>query len=283
MTSITTHIPRIDWNEEFTRHWNAGSPATTHVFNALSFTFPQGERFFMRVAKEVYDQNDTHLSDELDQSVRAFFIQEAAHTKQHQMYNNVLEKQGYENVTYTYIERSEAIAHRFLSARFKLAIVCAYEHYTALLGNFILKNPQVLAQAEKKMALMWGWHAAEETEHKAVCFDLYKTVGGTWWARIVAFALVSVEFLVLFLWLYFSLLRKDGCLKRANLMKTIVDAGRFFWGKSGVAWHLIWHGTRYLSPFFHPWNQNNRSALKNWITRHKKDLKEILIKSNKAS
>ena len=37
----------------------------------------------------------------------------------------------------------------------------------------------MINSADSAMRAMWQWHAAEEMEHKAVAFDVYRAVGGT--------------------------------------------------------------------------------------------------------
>lgn len=274
MTTITARAPQVDWSMGFERHWNGGNPAATHVFNALSFLFPQGEKFFIDVAREVVRSIANDGNPELQQVVRGFIAQESIHGNQHDQYNAVLEKQGFENVVHELIDRLNERSRHYFSPLTNLAIVCGYEHYTAILGNFILSNPQVLKSASPDMALIWGWHSAEETEHKAVCFDLYRAAGGGWLRRVLAFLLVTLNFTLLFGRLYFSLLYRDDRLRPSRLFRTIGQSLRFFFGGSGVAWHLLWHGFRYLSPFFHPWNQDNRRKLQVWLAINQTRLRE---------
>lgn len=108
---------------------------------------------------------------------------------------------------------------------------------------------------------LWGWHSAEETEHKAVCFDLYHAAGGGWLRRVLVFLLVTLTFSVMFSRLYISLLYRDGCLTLSRVGKTLRQSLSFFLGRSGIGWHLMGYGVRYLSPWFHPWNQDNRDKL----------------------
>ena len=274
MTTLSARIPRVDWSRGFDRHWNGGNPAVTHAFNALSFLFPQAERFFIDVAREVVRGLDAR-DPELERAVKGFIAQEATHTHQHNRYNAVLEAQGFENVVHRFVQRLQERSHRDFSPLTKLAIVCGYEHYTAILGNFVLSNPRVLASAEPDMALIWGWHSAEETEHKAVCFDLYRAAGGGWLRRGLAFLLVTLDFNLLFGRLYLSLLYRDGCLKPSRLAKTLWQSSSFFFGPSGIAWHLLGHGVRYLSPRFHPWDQDNRSKLHAWLSANQDRLRKI--------
>lgn len=267
MIEITPRSPLIDWNKGFEKCWN-GNPSATHVFNVLSFLFPQGERFFIKVIREVSKKHSQSLTPELQKDIRGFLHQEATHTKHHQLYNNNLEKQGYVNVAYGYVDCLERMAHKYYSPVQKLAFVCAYEHYTAILGNYILKSPDVLAAAPKEMSLMWQWHAAEEVEHKAVSFDLYKSVGGSWLRRVLVFLFVSLDFLVVFSRLYLNMLWRDGALNIKVLHKTLFQSTAFFWGRKGVGWHLLFHGVKYFSPSFHPWNQDNKALIKQWLMKN---------------
>jgi len=275
MSQITPRIPNINWSDGFEKHWIADNPAATHAFNTLSFMFPLAEKNFIKVVKEVSQEKNLTLSSELEHDVKAFILQEAAHSKQHQSYNDILLKQGFENVIHNWIVWQQKIIHKYLSPIQKLAIVCTWEHYTAVLGNFLLSNPEVLKTSPKTMSLIWGWHAAEETEHKSVCFDLYQTAGGSWFGRLLSYFLVSSEFLVLFTRLYFSMLWRDGALNIKKLPKTLIQAARFFFGFKGVGWHVIFYGLKFLIPGFHPWKQDNRLLLKQWFKENNQDLREL--------
>ena len=275
MTAIIARVPQIDWSKGFDRHWNGGNPAVTHTFNALSFLFPQGEKYFIDAAREAARRMDLSGNPELDAEVCSFVAQESIHTYQHIQYNAVLERQGFENVVYRYIDCVVKLSFRHLAPLSNLALVCAYEHFTAILGNFILSDPRVLESATPNMALIWGWHAAEETEHKAVCFDLYRAAGGGWLRRVLAFLMVLLNFSGLFCRVYFSLLYRDGCLRPSKFFGTLLQALRFFFGVPGIAWHLVGHGLRYFSPWFHPWNQNNRLKLQTWLDTNRTSLREV--------
>ena len=275
MTAISARVPQVDWDKGFDRHWNGGNPVVTHTFNALSFLFPQAERFFIEVAREVVHGLDTTGNAELEEAVKGFIAQESTHSHQHSQYNAILETQGFENVVHRFICRLQERSHRDFSSLTKLAIVCGYEHYTAILGNYILSSPQVLKPASPDMALVWGWHCAEETEHKAVCFDLYQAAGGGWLRRVLVFFLVTLNFSRMFGCLYFSLLHRDGCLRPSKLGETAQQSLRFFFGRSGVIWDLLLHGFRYLSPWFHPWDQDNRSKLQTWLSVNQARLFEV--------
>ena len=273
--TITARIPQIDWNKGFDRNWCGGNAGATHAFNALSFLFPQGEGMFIEVARQVAATLDLGNDPELEKAVKAFVAQESIHSHQHVRYNEVLEAQGFENVTYNYIRRLQELSRRNTAPLTRLAVVVAYEHYTAILGNYILSNPQVLKPAQPDMALVWGWHSAEETEHKAVCFDLYRAAGGGWLRRAVVFLVVTLNFLFMFNRLYLSMLWRDGCLGPGRILTTIGQTLGFFFGRRGVEWYLMRDAFRYLLPGFHPWNQENRAKLHAWLAANRSRLREI--------
>ncbi|MCF6174774.1 MAG: metal-dependent hydrolase [Victivallaceae bacterium] len=272
--SITARKPIIDWETGFERHWNGGNPVKTHIFNALSFLFPQGERYFIRIAKDIYSQINIADNDKLNTAIKVFIRQEAMHTKQHEMYNSILEQQGYKNMVHHYINWVEKQTDHLAPIK-SLAIVCAYEHFTAIVGDYILSNPPIFDDAQEKMALIWGWHGAEETEHKSVCYDLYQAAGGTWLMRVLFFHLVSLNFLLMFSRNYLNLLWQDNCLNYKTIFKTIFQLSKLFWGKKGIGWHCSWHCIRYSSPAFYPWKQNNKNKLEQWLMANENNL-EIL-------
>ena len=275
MKTIAARVPDVDWSGGFDRHWNGGNPAATHAFNALSFLFPAAERYFIEVVREVASAVDLRSNPVLAEQIKGFVAQESVHAHQHARYNAVLKRQGYRNVAERMVARLQAQSKRHFSPLTKLAVVCAYEHYTAILGNYVLSHPQVLHRASPHMALVWGWHGAEETEHKSVCFDLYAAAGGGWLRRVSLFLLVTANFSVMFGRLYLSLLHHDGCFSAARLPRTIRQAQSFFFGRRGIGWHLIGYGSRYLSRAFHPWRQDNRSRLNAWLSANHSRLRLV--------
>jgi hypothetical protein len=69
-----------------------------------------------------------------------------------------------------------AFIKRKLNAKQQLAITCALEHFTAIIAHYLLTTPQFSQQLDPSVARLWMWHALEETEHKAVAFDVYQEV-----------------------------------------------------------------------------------------------------------
>ena len=264
--TLVARSPIVDWTTGFERRWNAGDAASTHAFNALSFLFPQAESYFIEVVRDVQRRIDLAGDRGVTRAVGAFVAQESIHARQHALYNAVLASQGFSNVAANWIDRQQARSWRGMSPLTRLAVVCSYEHYTATLGAFLLRNPEVLANAPPDLALVWGWHAAEESEHKSVCFDLYRAAGGPRGRRVLAHLAVTANFAFMFSWLYASLLARDGALRPRALCATLIGTTRFFLGRKGVVWAVVRGFVRYLHPGFHPWNDDNAEAVRAWFS-----------------
>ena len=67
-------------NSGIPRFWNGGDPFKTRLFDAMSITFPVGERYFISTVRNYREQiTDPHLQDE----ARDFIRQEAQHGMVH--------------------------------------------------------------------------------------------------------------------------------------------------------------------------------------------------------
>jgi uncharacterized protein len=273
--SITPRVPDIDWSKGFDRHWCGDSPAMTHWYNAMSLLFPLAERFFRDTALEVAAGMDLSNHPQLQQDLRDFAAQESVHATQHQHYNDVLKLQGFESVADGSIIWWRAFGERWLSPLTRLAIVCTYEHYTAVLAENLLSSRKEWMRKSPDMALVWGWHAAEETEHKSVCFDLYRLAGGGWLRRVSAFVIASIGLNLLFFGRqYLHLMRKDGHLRLKKLTQTAASkpARRAFLGPVGFD---IGAALSYMRPSFHPWRRDNRAQMRAWLAANEARLRVI--------
>lgn len=175
--------------------WHPGGFHTSHYFNVQSLPFPQGERFFIRSVRYFRDQiTDPVLQDQ----IAGFIGQEAMHGREHDAYNEALARSGYDVAAVDrLLARSFDWTERLMSPKSKLAMTVALEHLTSIGAASALSDPRVFGVAQPKMAQLWHWHAIEETEHKAVAFDVYREVAGTgllaWLRRSAALLLVSAS------------------------------------------------------------------------------------------
>lgn len=169
---ITVRKP--DFNpKSIRRHFFANSPVMSHVLTALSSTFPIGEQFFVHSVRNVRDK----VTDEtLKAQIAAFIGQEAMHSKAHAEFNDAWRRDDYQldNFQAWLAKRDQFI--RTVHPKLQLAITCAFEHFTALLGGYILRHPELLETLDDDAIKLWVWHAIEEIEHRAVAFDVYQAV-----------------------------------------------------------------------------------------------------------
>jgi predicted metal-dependent hydrolase len=242
------------------KYWHSGSPFLSHFFTALSIVFPEGEKFFIDSVRHYEAQiEDSRTRAE----VKAFIAQEAHHGYQHRLYNEWIESHD------VHAQRVDALVGkvlRFLRKVFtpmsQLAITIALEHFTAVLANQALTNPKVRDGIHPDMKPLWTWHAMEETEHKAVCYDVYEQVGGGYWRRVFIMSRVMIGFPIGQLCLTFYLLGCDG-FKIFNIAD-IARGLRFLYGQGGFIRSGFPELRAYFRRDFHPWNSDNRELIAEW-------------------
>jgi predicted metal-dependent hydrolase len=79
--------------------------------------------------------------------------------------------------------------------RSQLAAIATIEHYTAVLGAWIV-TADLPAGTDPQMLDLLRWHGAEEMEHRSVAFDLYQHVDGSYARRAVHGVIGSVGILL---------------------------------------------------------------------------------------
>ena len=254
----------VDLSQGFPRHWLAGKAFRTQFFNALSMSFPVGEQDFIdsvREAARSLPADADHNS--LRATIQDFIGQEATHRRVHTLYNNELEKQGLVNHwQYWAADLIELGRQRNIPALSRLAVTAAFEHYTAVLADLTLRHPEVMAGAEPMLQTLWNWHAVEETEHKAVAFDLYRTLGGSYKTRVRWYAFAMLRFTVMATRQTINNLWHDRVLFKPG---TWIDAARFFFGRHGLVWLTAGPLLSYLKRDFHPWQHDNRELAERWL------------------
>ncbi|MFO0598720.1 MAG: metal-dependent hydrolase [Myxococcaceae bacterium] len=244
---------------EVPRDWHPGGVAVTAYWDQLSIFFPVGEGFFVKSVRHFLPQ----LSDpKLVAEVAAFCAQEGFHAREHVAYNERLAAEGLPIATLEKVVKALlGFATRVLSPRKQLAITCALEHYTSLMGESVLSRPEFLGDAHPVMARLWRWHAAEEHEHRSVAFDTYLAVGGTWFERSRIMLLVTLFFWGLMgpnLVLFFA---RRGVLFSAREWWRLF---RFMWVEPSALGSLIRPWASYFARDFHPSSHGNAELLSQW-------------------
>src|SRR5699024_5248006 len=122
--------------------WHAAGPNVTQLMNALSLFFPGGERMFIDAVREYRDE----IPDpDLRKAARAFIGQEAMHSREHGEYNDLMEAAGLpaHNIDHLVWERIRAIQNNTPRVM-PLLLTIALEHYTALMGDMLLRYPDMI-------------------------------------------------------------------------------------------------------------------------------------------
>jgi predicted metal-dependent hydrolase len=248
--SIPVRRPAFDFTRVASRHWFGGDPFLSHLGNALSLTFPEGERFFMDAVKH-YEKRIT--SPALRQEVTRFLGQEALHSRAHEGYNEWLRTIGLDpSGIEKDVEEGLGRVRKERTPRYQLAMTCALEHFTAMMAELLLESDDLREAMDPEVRRLLVWHALEETEHKAVAFDVYESTGGSYRTRVIAMLITTFGFTITTAIFQASLMRQDPDaaglgLKLRGLAKMWVSPG---WFRRLVPAYLD-----YFRRDFHPWDR----------------------------
>jgi predicted metal-dependent hydrolase len=270
MASIAPIIRRrvkIDFASSKAERWSRDSKEFENALNAISFLFPAGESYFINSVQNYLGKiTDPVLKEE----ARQFIYQEAMHSKEHARSNEVLKK------VHPYGSEMERVAvamlapsRRFAPKASQLATSCAIEHFTAMFADSILRDQDhVREYNDPAFADLWLWHAVEETEHKAVCFDVYQHVVGkgvfAYLLRVSTMAVVTLLGAAA-VGIGFSIVqwkqRKER--RAAGADKAAASAGA-----PSIAKLMHFAPMKlyldYYRPSFHPWNHQNAHLIDQW-------------------
>ncbi|TNC83594.1 MAG: metal-dependent hydrolase [Alcanivorax sp.] len=259
---VTPRQMDFDFPDTIPRYWFDDNPYITHFLNALSSVFPEGERFFIETVRYYQDQIE---DPELQKAIRGFIGQEAHHGKQHEAYNQLIEKQGYPlNAFGRFVKKRLAATREFLHPSQRLGITIALEHFTAILAHQALSDPAFTAKAPQPFKNLILWHAIEETEHKAVAYDVFQAVCGDNRIRRGTMFRVTLFFWIHIFALQAVLLWKDGVpIRPVKFMQAV----NYLVGKPGLLRKVARDYLDYYKADFHPWQQDNRALIADWKSR----------------
>ena len=255
---------RISFEEslqDVPKHFAAGGDLIqSHLAASLSSVFPDGEDFFVRSVRHFRSD----IADPaLRKQVAGFIGQEALHGREHRAFNDRLAELGYPTKRFERITaKGLAIRERVMSPKSNLAATAALEHFTATLAELVLSNEEARDLfGHDEVRNLFLWHALEESEHKAVAFDVYRAVGGTermrvWTMNVLRFAFVTGMAVQVGI----SLLGDRATYRRGNLRRS----WRAF-RRSPVMRREIWDQLRdYNRPDFHPDDRDTTELVERW-------------------
>ena len=259
--SISPRNREYDIARSLGRDWFDHHAFKTAWFNAMSITFPLGEKFFIDSVRHFSDQID---DPKLHEDIRGFCGQEGFHRREHQRYNETLcEQRGYDLAKMEgRLEKNIKRAYKMLSPLERLATTAAFEHITAIMAESALADDNPMTGlAEPVMQELWDWHAAEEMEHKSVAFDVFRAVGGSEALRKRAMRGATTFLLLDVLVGLVHMLRKDG---KVWSLRLWWQGWKFLFFKGGIL-RRVWPAYKeYFRDGFHPWQRDTRHLLEAW-------------------
>lgn len=184
---MTVRRPSFDYAST-PRNWMPAHPAFGYQLNGGSLTLPYLEPYLIRVMRQASQALDGRRPD-LDEDIRLFNGQEANHFKIHSRYNALLRERydGIEELE-AEIEADFARMLREESLEWNLGYSAGFETTGMVTSQLYFQDCATSrAGADPAVDGLWGWHLAEEYEHRCVAFDVFRALGGSYRRRLQLF------------------------------------------------------------------------------------------------
>lgn len=99
------------------------------------------------------------------------------------------------------------------------------------------------------MKALWEWHAAEELEHKAIAFDVFQAVSGSYWRRVVGGILgIAIVVSLMVSGMLLLSVQDRGFMR----FKTLSDLNKLFITEYRLIPRTLQHIIPYFQLKFHP-------------------------------
>lgn len=261
-------IPRrkLDFDfdpETIPKDYYAGDPVKSLVMTALSLVFPEGERFFVDT---VVHYKDRITDPELREAMKGFAAQEGMHSRAHMAFNAMAKAQGLD-VAVDLERRVKGLLRlrkKTAPHAARLAVTCALEHFTAILAEQLLTDQEHREALHPSVRDLWIWHAMEESEHKAVAFDVFQSVSGSYALRARVMIIATLFFMGFITYSHFRLLAARGLTGDVRGLLRTFD---YLWVRKGLFRSLVPAYLQYFRPSFHPNDRDTSALLATWRER----------------
>lgn len=249
--------------DEIPKFWFANDPFKTRFFDALSLTFPEGERFFIESVRLYRDQIQDR---DLQQKVKDFIRQEAQHGIAHDKMNQQMIEQGMPVEQFTQMLRSrfQGVLKNQTPA-YCIALTAASEHLTALMAECFFGEKETMQEVHPYVRALLAWHSIEEMEHRDVAFDVMKDIAQVdEKTRKKALVIASGMMLLFNSYRTNEMLKVDGfnALQRAKLFATGLP---WFLGPKGKLTKMKSQYLDWFKPDFHPSQHPIIAQYDTWI------------------
>lgn len=187
---MTVRTPAFDYGA--TPHvWMPGNPELGYRLNGGSLTLPYLEPYLIRVMRQARAEIERRLPERRDllHDIDLFNGQEANHFKLHRDYNALL-RERYDGIAEieAEIEADFARMLREESLEWNLGYSAGFETTGMAMAQLYFGEARAgLAGVDPAVHGLWGWHLAEEYEHRCVAFDVFRALGGSYRRRLELF------------------------------------------------------------------------------------------------
>lgn len=237
-----------------------GDSYATQFWNVMHLVLPEGER----AMSDIFARALPLIDDErLHEEVVGFVGQEATHAATHEGFRRYLKLNGVD--TDPLVRRVEYAVHRIFGEHDltgpaadkwlaeRLAIYAAAEHYTAVVGEWLLDNREFDRRGtDPTMLDLLRWHGSEELEHRNVAFDAFSYVDGGYWRRVRAALIASTGLAIMWFATSADLYRKANRRRGFQLWWPLAYARAAHRKLVPNLWFLVKQTWLYLQPGFHP-------------------------------
>ncbi|PJZ39943.1 metal-dependent hydrolase [Leptospira kmetyi] len=263
--------PKFQFSETVPKHWCGENASLTHVLNAWTILFPEGEKYFIRTIQKYIPELK---EGKVKRNAIAFVGQEAQHAGEHNKFWQNLKDQGYkfEGFMNFVVWFAFGLLEKLFSRKMNMAAVAGLEHYTSLVADLGLRSG-LLKQAHPEMRRLFEWHAAEELEHKSAAFDVLQEVTRSYWIRIIGMSIASTIFFAFTFSAVLMFLWQDGLLFR---WKTRKELFKLMISEEKVLPLTVIAALKYFRFSFHPDQEDNLYLAKEIFSSQEHQYREAI-------
>lgn len=250
---------RFDWSST-PLHWVPDDPFSTHMINVLHLLLPAGERWFISVVNEAAP---LVKDPQIRAAIKPFVQQESWHAWAHTVVLEHLAQHGIDSDPFLRrldkwfagIGNPKPTWPRPLQRWWlhrRLADVAALEHFTAVLGQWMIETVGLdYAGADPMMLDLLRWHGAEEVEHRSLVYDVFQDVSGSYLIRAASMIFTTPAFAIWWLAGMRFLMAQDPTIDARPRFVDWLRATRQY--RVPGPWKLlVTTPARYLRPSHHP-------------------------------
>ncbi len=218
--------------DEVPRFWFGGDAFRTRMFDALSLTFPDGERYFIESVRLFRDK----ITDpDLKHRVADFIRQEAQHGIAHDKMNQVMLEQGMPIDQFiNFLHRLYKSELKNRSPQYNIAMTAAAEHLTALMAETFFSKKETFKDVHPYVRALLAWHSIEEMEHRDVAYDVMKQVGEVPESTRKLALVLTTGMIFYYTSKHANVMLKYDGFSRFERVKMFAKGIPWFFGKKGV-------------------------------------------------